>query len=80
MNLKPYEKPRLIALTLSGNDMLCGNCNPDYVANKDLIEDILNDFGMSLTFGSTSGGCEMNVPGLEAYCKMNLSDLGAFAS
>lgn len=80
MNLKPYEKPRLIALTLSGNDMLCGNCNPDYVANRDLIEAILNDFGMALTFGSVSGGCNMDVPGLQTYCKTNLSDLGAFAS
>lgn len=24
--MKPYEKPRLVALSLSGNDMLCGGC------------------------------------------------------
>lgn len=78
--MKPYEKPRLMALSLSSNDMLCGDCNPDYVKNKDLIEDLLKDSGLSMVFGSAESGCEMPIPGLETYCKMLLNDLGAFAS
>lgn len=80
MYMKPYEKPRLMALSLSGNDMLCGNCSPELINNPDLLDDLMKDFDFSLIFGSSAGGCTMIIPGLESYCKMNLNDMVAFAS
>lgn len=31
--MKTYEKPRLMALSLSGNDRLCGDCSKNGAAN-----------------------------------------------
>lgn len=80
MFMKPYEKPRLMALSLSGNDMLCGNCSPELISNPSLLDKLIEDWGSENLFGSPEGGCGMHLPGLDLYCKMNLNDMTAFAS
>ena len=38
--MKTYEKPRLMALSLTSNDLLCGNCENEV---DELIKDIVGD-------------------------------------
>ena len=68
MYMKAYEKPKLIALSLSGNNMLCDSCDIDIVgdnADPD-FKDTYGDFPG--TFDDAS--CAMQVTG---YCKLTAS-------
>lgn len=83
--MKTYEKPRLVALSLSGNDRLCGDCAgvTTLYNNQDLAQFILmmtdpsrmndgidrNDFVG--IFGSDETGC--NSYPVESYCKFSSS-------
>lgn len=69
--MKAYEKPRLVALSISSNDMLCESCaidihgsnaNPDYLQTIALMEEM----GISTDFLFDVGSCEYPVSG---YCK-----------
>lgn len=66
--MKAYEKPRLVALSLSGNDMLCLNCEVNPKDNAALNDMINTFFGGILegVFGTTESACSNQVSG---YCK-----------
>lgn len=77
--MKKYEKPRLMALSLSGNDMLCTGCTPGSLdgINGDLLKDIRNDWDILF---NTAEHCVMLVdPDLDTYCKFTLDSI-LFAS
>lgn len=67
--MKTYEKPSLIALSLSGNDMLCAGCTLTF--REDLLDaqtKSMIDLGVlnyDQLFGS-GDGCFATV---EGYCK-----------
>lgn len=66
--MKTYEKPKLIALSISGNDLLCGCLKID----DDLLESIYEFFGPGAFAASElfEGGCSNPVDGdYEFYCK-----------
>ena len=43
--MKTYEKPRLVALSLTSNDMLCGTCGIDGVSEE--FDKILENLGLA---------------------------------
>lgn len=55
--MKVYEKPRLIALPLSGNNRLCGDCAGKITLhnNESLAKAILMMVGRSESFDSVQG-------------------------
>lgn len=67
--LKVYEKPKLVALSVSGNDVLCAACTIDVVgpnADQDFIqfiEDMKQFFPNPL---AQDGNCQDKIDG---YCK-----------
>ena len=69
--MKTYSKPQLVALSLSGNDMLCA-CRYDVVLPNmsQEIQDLLKILGVPNTANpfSTDAGCKYTT-GLEMYCK-----------
>ncbi|MGN1007920.1 MAG: hypothetical protein ACI4PV_03155 [Butyricicoccus sp.] len=76
--MKTYEKPRLAAISLAGNEQLCGNCDPGFISwaeeNQMLIEDIVGDFGNlfnSIDSCSNIGDLQSS---LDAYCKFTSVD------
>ena len=73
---KTYEKPRLSALSLSGNDMLCAACPIDAQgSNMDAtLSQILKDFNVNVDVITGSGeSCELEISG---YCKFTSADSG----
>lgn len=77
---KTYEKPRLVALSLSGNDLLCSTCAFDVIgenADQGLL-DMFEAFGITITSNSfaTSEGCSMQIDDslVSGYCKFNGAD------
>lgn len=79
--MKTYEKPELIALSISGNNMLCSTCPRDVIGNNgDLnIQRIFRDFyGISeLTEQHFASGEECLIKidvSVEAYCKFTAAD------
>lgn len=73
---KTYEKPRLVALSLSGNDLLCAACPIDAEGpNMDsTLSQILNDFGVDIFTALGSGEeCQFEITG---YCKFSSADSG----
>ena len=70
---KTYEKPRLTALSLSGNDMLCAACPIDVIgsnAQTEIVQMIRDFTGMDVT-SSSFASTEACIDGLaiEGYCK-----------
>lgn len=43
--MKPYEKPRLVALSLSGNDMLCAGCGMSTRSDASLNALLIGTYG-----------------------------------
>lgn len=68
--MKTYEKPRLNALSLSGNDMLCNSCDIDIIGdNADTnIKAMLEIFGDPSQVLGSGEDCAIKVS-IEGYCK-----------
>lgn len=70
--MKIYEKPTLVILSVTGNDLLCGACSVDVVGgggpSNSIIEDIIKDFGE--TVFTSADSCEV-VYDIEGYCKFS---------
>lgn len=84
--MKAYQKPTMLVLSISANDMLCGNCtlptrnNMDWLLVLDGIQNIRvkdtnNDGAISEDetnlFASGEKGCEYEY---EGYCKFTSAD------
>lgn len=69
--MKTYEKPRLVALAVSSNDLLCQSCAIDAIGNNmdPVLRRYLDLYGVTLEqlFGS---GETCTIP-VEGYCKFN---------
>ncbi len=78
--MKTYEKPKLIALSISGNNMLCNSCTFDIIApynggaDHGELGQMIEEFGYN--FGSTETQCSLSIVG---YCKFNSVDEGLFS-
>ena len=71
---KTYEKPKLIALPLSGNNMLCNTCAIDIIgdnADKTFKETMGDFFDLNNAFASYESSCKIPIDG---YCKFNGAD------
>lgn len=67
--LKVYEKPKLVALSVSGNDVLCAACTIDVVGNNadpDFKQTIEAWKQMGMTPLTEDGACKDPISG---YCK-----------
>lgn len=71
--MKPYEKPRLIAMSLSGSNTLCSSCQIDIIGdNADpTFQEIAGDF--EFTFGAAEDSCANGFT-IEGYCKFTATD------
>lgn len=76
--MKTYEKPKLIALSISGNNMLCNSCTYDIIApynggadSGELVQ-MIRDFGFD--FGQTED-CD-NPIYIDFYCKFTSAEYG----
>ncbi len=82
--MKPYEKPRLVAISLSANDRLCGDCvsqggvalaGNEMFAQQILIAagrfDLIADGVDKSDFNSFFGSGEDCMNELESYCKFS---------
>ena len=84
---KIYEKPKLMALSLSGNDQLCGSCSDKGSSNL-LYQDPTSGMALAIDFlaGNDDGvltrdeadrafgpgeSCEFAI---DSYCKFTASD------
>lgn len=65
--MKTYEKPRLVALSLTSNDMLCGSCNTDVMDEEfdDLIGKLFPDVEGEVF--SSSSSCEIPVEDIDKF-------------
>lgn len=85
--MKQYQKPQLVALSLSANDMLCAGCTAATRNPTDPFLQILNanyggadgmldptDFGASAF--SSGEPCTEVVSGFESYCKFSAAEQG----
>ena len=70
--MKTYEKPKLIALSLSGNNMLCNTCAVDIIGNNmdPVFKATAEIFGIVITENSfaSSDPCVDSVD-ISGYCK-----------
>lgn len=74
--MKAYSKPRLVALSLNANDLLCG-CKIDVAPGTDGdVDPEINKMLGNLYPGETnfftdkySCGTNVSMPDIEAYCK-----------
>lgn len=69
--MKTYEKPKLIALSLSGNNMLCNTCAVDIIApteDQGLV-DMLEIYGpIDTLFATAEADCATKIE-ISGYCK-----------
>ena len=63
--MKTYEKPRLVALSLTSNDMLCGTCGIDGVSEE--FDKILEDLGYTKENLFDSASCVVDVEKFEKF-------------
>lgn len=73
--LKVYEKPKLVALSVSGNDVLCAACKIDVVGpNADPVFDqIIKDMeAVGMKPLVQEDGCQHPV---EGYCKFSSASI-----
>lgn len=74
--MKPYEKPRLIAMSLSGSNTLCSSCDIDIVGPNETypgLGEMLEDLGVTFSSGD---GCANPGDFAEEYCKFTAQDSG----
>ena len=57
--MKTYEKPRLVALSLTSNDMLCGTCNTDVMDEE--FDDLIGELFPDVEGEVFSSSCEIPV-------------------
>lgn len=73
MKMKKYEKPRLMALSLSGNDMLCATCDIDILGDNanPIWKDTYGDFiDHNNAFGEAEDQCAAEgFFKVSGYCK-----------
>lgn len=64
--MKTYEKPKLIALSISGNNMLCNTCTIDVIGDNkdDDLGDLIFDEGLF----AAGDPCDVVVD-FKGYCK-----------
>ena len=75
---KTYDKPKLIALSLSGNNMLCNTCAIDIMgdnADKTFKETMGDFFDVNKAFASYEQ-CEKPIS-IDGYCKFTGADHGS---
>lgn len=83
--MKTYEKPKLIALSLAADNLLCSGCanklRDDPLMNgafKDVTgDDVISnaDFGEGRLFASAADRCGEEYSGIyEGYCKFTLEN------
>lgn len=83
--MKQYEKPRLVALSLSANDMLCSGCDLKTKDQNDFFVGILNGMfdqdGNGYVDSNEIGGlfasqeqCSEYNDNYGAYCKYTAAD------
>lgn len=66
--MKTYEKPRLVALSLTSNDMLCGTCNTDVMDEE--FDDLIGELFPGVegeVFSSSSSSCEIHVEDIDKF-------------
>lgn len=75
--MKTYEKPKLIALSLSGNNMLCNSCDVDVIGTNakfpGLLDMIQDEYNSTAVFAQD----ECNTPvdsNIYYYCKFTAPD------
>lgn len=79
--MKTYEKPKLIALSLSGNNMLCNTCAVDIIApfpdnNKGLVDTLEDFYGpINSLFAAYEESCAVK-PDITGYCKFTRAESG----
>ena len=81
--MKTYQKPVMIALSLTGNEQLCGSCTNSLKNDSSfnsLIADLVGDSNGKLTesefnalFASAADTCT-NIVDVEIYCKFTSSN------
>ena len=74
---KTYEKPKLIALPLSGNNMLCNTCAIDIIGDNAVPEiKRLEELGLDISkfFAAYETDCTESDHTIVGYCKFNGAD------
>lgn len=78
--MKIYEKPRLVALSLVGNETLCDSCGVDVIGDNGdpYLQRLLSEFDSNLNnLFSAKEPCETKITvGFEEYCKFTAADEG----
>ena len=81
--MKTYEKPKLIALSLTGNNMLCSSCAHDVIgsnAETELVETLRDFFGIinitESSFASNEDCEEQEDIQTDSYCKFTGAESG----
>lgn len=89
--MKQYQKPRLVALSLSANDMLCGGCTAQTRFDSGLSSIFENAFPGSVNadgfftkeeadeiglFASSADTCSTEAGNMFQYCKFSAADNG----
>lgn len=77
--MKTYEKPKLIALSISGNDMLCSTCAVDIIGDN-MDDDFRSTYGdfisdPSQAFGEEDQACADKPWKVSGYCKFTGSNV-----
>lgn len=71
--MKTYEKPRLIAMSLSGSNTLCSSCEIDIVGDN--VDEIIKGFLEILDEPFSSGDNCKDVLEIEGYCKFTATTI-----
>lgn len=89
--MKDYQKPAMLVLSLSANDMLCGGACEVKTRTDGEFKDLINapfanwndangngyfDKGDSASIFSSGDGCTISNPDFIKYCKFNGADEG----
>lgn len=89
--MKQYQKPQLVALSLSANDMLCAGCTAQTRFDIGLSSIFESAFPGSVTadgfftkeeadaiglFASSADSCSMEAGDMFQYCKFSAADSG----
>ena len=64
--MKTYEKPRLVALSLTSNDMLCDTCNTVAVGNKE-FDDLISEMFPGQEDLLFSSSCKIPVEEIDKF-------------